>query len=157
MSLLVLNILLAVGWCALFADFTLLNLAIGFVMGFAALWVAGPLFGGTGYFGRVVRLVSLGVYFLYELVVSSLQVVWDVITPVHKSRPGIIAVPLDIDEPVEIAVLANLISLTPGTLSLDVSPDKKFLYVHGMFVEDPDSLRRDIKAGMERKVMEAMR
>lgn len=157
MSLLVLNILLAIGWCALFADFTLLNLAIGFVMGFAALWVAGPLFGGTGYFGRVVRLVSLGVYFLYELVVSSLQVVWDVITPVHKSRPGIIAVPLDIDEPVEIAVLANLISLTPGTLSLDVSPDKKFLYVHGMFVEDPDSLRRDIKAGMERKVMEAMR
>ena len=157
MSLLVLNILLAVGWCALFADFTLLNLAIGFVRGFAALWVAGPLFGGTGYFGRVVRLVSLGVYFLYELVVSSLQVVWDVITPVHKSRPGIIAVPLDIDEPVEIAVLANLISLTPGTLSLDVSPDKKFLYVHGMFVEDPDSLRRDIKAGMERKVMEAMR
>ena len=157
MSLLVLNILLAVGWCALFADFTLLNLAIGFVMGFAALWVAGPLFGGTGYFGRVVRLVSLGAYFLYELVVSSLQVVWDVITPVHKSRPGIIAVPLDIDEPVEIAVLANLISLTPGTLSLDVSPDKKFLYVHGMFVEDPDSLRRDIKAGMERKVMEAMR
>lgn len=157
MNLLVLNILLAIGWCALFADFTLLNLAIGFVMGFAALWVAGPLFGGTGYFGRVLRLISLGGYFLYELVVSSLQVVWDVITPVHKSRPGIIAVPLDIEEPMEIAVLANLISLTPGTLSLDVSPDNKLLYVHGMFVEDPDSLRRDIKAGMERKVMEAMR
>ncbi|WP_119166494.1 Na+/H+ antiporter subunit E [Algihabitans albus] len=157
MNLFVLNLLLAIGWCALFADFTLLNLAIGFAMGFAALWVANPLFGGTAYFGRVLRLISLGGYFLYELVVSSLQVVWDVITPVHKSQPGIIAVPLDVEDPAEIAVLANLISLTPGTLSLDVSDDKKFLYVHGMFVEDPDILRREIKAGMERKVMEAMR
>ncbi len=156
MNLFLLNLLLAFGWCALFADFTLPGLAIGFVIGFAALWIASPLFGGTAYFGRVLRLIHLGVYFLYELVVSSVQVVWDVVTPVHKSSPGIIAVPLDVESPAEIAVLANLISLTPGTLSLDVSADRRLLYVHGMFVEDPDALRRDIKAGMERKVREAM-
>jgi multicomponent Na+:H+ antiporter subunit E len=79
-----------------------------------------------------------------------------VITPGHQSRPGIIAVPLDIEEPVQITVLANLISLTPGSLSLDVSPDGTTLYVHEMFLDDPDETRRRIKEGFERLVREAM-
>jgi len=53
-------------------------------------------------------------------------------------------------------VLANLISLTPGSLSLDVSPDGKTLYVHAMFADDPDETRRRIKTGFERLVREAM-
>ena len=78
------------------------------------------------------------------------------ITPGQRSRPAIVAVPLDIEDPLQITVLANLISLTPGTLSLDVSPDGKTLYVHDMFVDDPDETRREIKTGFERLVREAM-
>ncbi|MCY3733260.1 MAG: Na+/H+ antiporter subunit E, partial [Chloroflexi bacterium] len=59
-------------------------------------------------------------------------------------------------EPLQITVLANLISLTPGTLSLDVSPDGTTLYVHDMFADDPDETRRMIKGGFERLVREAM-
>jgi multicomponent Na+:H+ antiporter subunit E len=150
------NLLLAVGWCALFADFTLANLVAGFVVGFVALSVVSPLLGQTGYFRRVVRFAHLALYFLYELLVSSVHVVWDVLTPMHIARPAIVAVPLDIDKPMQITALANLISLTPGTLSLEVSPDNKTLYVHAMFVDDPEEIRRAIKTGLERRVKEAL-
>ena len=75
----------------------------------------------------------------------------------HRSRPGIIAVPIEARTDLEITTLANLVSLTPGTLSLDVSGDRRTLYVHAMFVDDPESIHRDIKNGMERRVLEALR
>jgi multicomponent Na+:H+ antiporter subunit E len=150
------NLLLAFGSCALLGGFTLANLVAGFLVGFATLSLTGSMFGKADYFGRVVRVARLGIYFAWELMVSSLQVVWDVLTPVQKSRPAIVAVPLDITDPTQITVLANLISLTPGSLSLDVSRDEKTLYVHGMFVDDPDQFRSHIKSGLERKVREAM-
>ena len=142
-NLLEINLLLAIGWCALFGRFDFAHLVAGFLVGFAALSVVSPLFGKT-------------FYFVWQLVMSSIQVAWDVITPVQKSRPAIVAIPLDIEEPRQITVLANLISLTPGSLSLDVSPDQKTLYVHGMFVDDPEEMRRKIKSGFEQKVRDAM-
>ncbi len=156
MNLLALNIFLAIGWASLIGSFSLGSLATGFVVGYVALWVARPLFGENTYFLRVYRVVRLAALFLYELLVSSLRVAWDVVTPAHLSKPGIIAMPLDAKGDTEILLVASLISLTPGTLSLDVSPDRKTLYVHGMFVEDPEALKRELKQGMERSVIEAM-
>jgi len=155
-NIFVLNVFLAVSWAALVGSFTLANLLIGYGTGFLALWIASPLFGKSGYFLRVWRVLRLLVLFIYDLIVSSLQVVWDVITPTHLSRPGIIALPLDAEGEGEILLVANLISLTPGSLSLDLSPDRKTLYVHAMFVDDPVTLRRGLKAGIERRVMEAL-
>ena len=155
-NLLEINLLLAIGWCALFGRFDFAHLVAGFLVGFAALSVVSPLFGKTFYFLRVLLIVRLLAYFVWQLVMSSIQVAWDVITPVQKSRPAIVAIPLDIEEPRQITVLANLISLTPGSLSLDVSPDQKTLYVHGMFVDDPEEMRKKIKSGFEQKVRDAM-
>ena len=76
--------------------------------------------------------------------------------PEHKSRPGIIAVPLDDHREMALLVLTNYISLTPGTLSLDVTEDCNTLYIHAMFADDPDEIRRAIKDGVERRVKEAM-
>ena len=151
-----LNMILAAGWAAMTGTFTLANLLIGGVIGYAALWVAKPLLGPTTYFDRVWRAWRLVALFLYELVASSLRVVWDVVTPTHLSQPGIIAMPLDAKSDIEILLVANLISLTPGSLSLDLSEDRKTLFVHAMFVDDPDALRRDLKSGMERWVIEAV-
>ena len=156
MNLLALNIFLAIGWASLIGSFSLGSLATGFVVGYIALWVARPLFGESTYFLRVYRVIRLAALFLYELLVSSLRVAWDVVTPAHLSKPGIIAMPLDAKGDTEILLVASLISLTPGTLSLDVSPDRKTLYVHGMFVEDPEALKQELKQGMERSVIEAM-
>lgn len=153
----VINLALAVGWAALFSAFTLPSLATGFAVGYAILWVLSPLFGDSRYCRKLFDLIRLTAFFLWELLISSLQVAWDVLTPMHRSRPGIVAVPIDAKTDLEITALANLVSLTPGTLSLDISSDQKTLYVHAMFVDDPESIRRDIKKGMERRVLEALR
>jgi multicomponent Na+:H+ antiporter subunit E len=72
-------------------------------------------------------------------------------------RPGVIAIPLDAQTDIEITVLANLISLTPGTLSLDVSADRQTLYIHTMYLDDPEAARRGIKRGFERRVLAVTR
>jgi len=153
----VINLALAVGWAALFSTFTMPSLATGFAVGYAILWVASPLFSDSRYCRKLIDVIKLALYFLWELLVSSFQVAWDVLTPIHHSRPGIVAVPIEARTDLEITALANLVSLTPGTLSLDLSADQKTLYVHAMFVDDPEDIRRTIKQGMERRVLEALR
>lgn len=157
MNIFGLNIALAMAWAALTGDITLRGLAVGFAVGSAALFVTRPLFPGSDrYFTRAWRWIVLILTFLWELVVSSIQVVWDVLTPEHKARPGIISVPLDVHDPMQVLVLTNYISLTPGTLSLDVTDDCNTLYIHAMFADDPEAIRRSIKDGAERLVKEAM-
>jgi multicomponent Na+:H+ antiporter subunit E len=157
MTLGLLNLLLALGWCAVVGSFTLVDLAVGFAVGYLTLWLVRPLYGPTRYFERFLLLPGLVLFFLGELLLSSLRVAWDVITPRLHSRPGIVAVPLDLRGDVEITVLANLVSLTPGTLSLEVSEDRKTLYVHAMFADPPEAVRQRIKDGLERRIMEIMR
>lgn len=157
MNIFALNVALAIIWAALTANITLPGLIIGFVLGSAALYLSKPLFPGCdSYFRRSWLWSKLISMFLYELVVSSIQVVWDVLTPSHRAQPGIISVPLDVKGEMGILLVTNLISLTPGTLSLDVTEDCKTLYIHAMFADDPDAIRAQIKNGMERWVIEAM-
>lgn len=157
MNIFALNLLLAVVWSALWADFSALQLVVGFHVGFVALWLAAPLFGETSpYFRRAYRVVRLVLFFLYELVVSSLQVAWDVLTPRDLSAPRILEMPLDVASDIEILLVTNLISLTPGTLSIDVSEDRKTLKVHAMFADDPDAVCHALKSGMEKWVIDAV-
>lgn len=157
MNLLVLNLFLALGWALITGRFTVWTFAVGFVLGYLALWIVRPLYGPTRYFERLWLLLRLIGHFLYELVLSSLQVAWDSITPAHLSSPGIVGIPLDVRTDAEILVLANLVSLTPGSLSLEISEDRRTLYVHFMFVDDPDALRARIKGGIERRLLEMTR
>jgi multicomponent Na+:H+ antiporter subunit E len=66
-------------------------------------------------------------------------------------------VPLSARSDLEIFVVANLLSLTPGSLSVDLSRDRRTLYVHIMFLDDPEKARQQIKDGLERRVLEVMR
>ena len=148
-----LNVLLALTWAAVMGRFTLGTIAFGFVLGYLVLALGEPVVGGSGYSRKAWRVVALLVFIVWELLLASLRVAHDVITPAHRSRPGVVAIPLDARSDGEITTLANLISLTPGTLSLEVSEDRRVLYIHAMFVEDPDALRREIKEGFERRVL----
>lgn len=151
------NLLLAFVWSALNGSTSLSGLVVGFIIGYVVLYVMQPLFGAQRYFTAIFDAVSLFLFFLYELLISSLKVAWDVITPMQKSKPAVIAVPIDGTTNAEITLLANLISLTPGSLSLDISDDQSHLLVHAMFVDDPDAYIHDIKRGMEKRVLGAMR
>ena len=159
MTFLLLNLFLAFTWAGVTGGFTLGGLATGFVLGYVALWFTQPIFGQQDdpYFKRVTASLRLLVYFHYELIKSSIDVAWDVITPKAYASPSLIEMPLDAKSDLEILLVTNLISLTPGTLSVDVSEDRSTLIVHAMFAEDPDALVADLKNGMERMVIEAVR
>jgi multicomponent Na+:H+ antiporter subunit E len=102
------------------------------------------------------RAGALAGFFLWELVLANLRVAFDVLTPRHRMRPGIIAVPLAARSDLEITLFANLISLTPGSLSLDVSDDRRVLYVHATYLEDAEALRARVKRAFERRVVELL-
>ncbi len=153
------NVFLPVVWMALTGTFTLANYALGFVVSAFVLWIARPP-GEIAFFvylERLRRWVAFVLFFLWELTVASLRVVYDILTPRHRMRPAIIAIPLDLRTDNEITLLANLITLTPGTLSLDISPQKDILYIHAMYVDDIEEFRKDIKERFESRVKEVMR
>lgn len=151
------NIILAAAWAIFFGGFTWITMLSGFVLGFGILWLLQPLTESkSSYFKRVWYWGKLVVMFLYELVVSSVQVIWDIITPQHLAKPAVFEMPLDVKTDTGILLVTNLISLTPGTLSLDVSEDRKSLLVHAMFAEDPDAVCHQLKSGMERWVIDAV-
>lgn len=148
------NLLLALAWVALTGQFTPVNLFTGFILGYVALWLLYRLTGPTTYFQKARLVFSFVPFFLWELIKANLRVAYEVVTPHYTISPGIVAVPLDATSDAEITLLANLITLTPGTLSVDISSDRKVLYVHVMFVTDADHFRRQVKDGFERRVME---
>lgn len=138
MNLFALNLVLAFVWAAITNAFTPLNFFVGFVIGSFALGMVRYQF-QTKYFQRGALILKLVWLFLYELVLSALRVAKDVLTPGMKFRPGIVAYHLTTDDDAQITLLANLITLTPGTMSVDVSTDKTTLYVHAMHAHDPEA------------------
>ncbi|KJS45419.1 MAG: hypothetical protein VR70_00650 [Rhodospirillaceae bacterium BRH_c57] len=152
-NLLAVNVLLAIAWAAFNDTFSLSGLVVGFVTAFGALWVAQPLYRPTSYFQQVTGILELIFYFLWDLIQSSVRVLIDVLRPQSRSRPGIVAVSTEGMSDVQILTLANLITLTPGTLTLEVSDDKKTLYVHCMFLDDgPEAVRRGIEDNQKRLI-----
>jgi multicomponent Na+:H+ antiporter subunit E len=158
MELFIYNILISMLWALLTGNVSIGNLTIGFLLGYFALTLLHPATGTkASYFQKTMQFVRFALFFIKELVVSSYRVAKDVIKPLPLMRPGIIGIPLDAETDLEITMLANLITLTPGTLSLDVSPDRKTLYIHAMYLVDADDLRQEIKEGMERRLLELLR
>lgn len=154
MSFFALNIILAAIWSALSGQFSPENFISGFVLGYVLLWLLRRALGGESYVNKVPQVVLFIGFFLMEVVRANLRVAWEVLTPGHNMRPAIVAVPLDLRNPLQITLLAQMITLTPGTLSLDVSSDRRVLYVHSMYVDDIDQFRAGIKNGFERRVAE---
>ncbi len=157
MRALLLNVMLMILWVASTGVFTYGNSALGFLIGYVVLWWLRPLLGATAYFRKLPMALWFGLLFMWEVLQSNLRVAWDVITPRSFRQPGIVAVPLDAETDLQIAVLANLITLTPGSLCLDLSEDRRTLYVHAMFVSEPEQVRREIKQRLERWVVELLR
>lgn len=152
-----LNILLAIAWILLTGEVTAENFIEGLIIGYLILWISKSALGGTKYFKKIPKAIGFFFYFIKELLVANLKVAYDIITPKDYMQPGIVAVPLDTETDMEITLLANLITLTPGTLSLDVSKDKKVLYIHTLYLDDSEKFRNEIKNGMEKRLLEVLR
>ncbi len=151
------NILLAISWMLLRGELGAETFIEGIIIGFLILWVSRSALGGNKYFSKIPLAIKFIFYFIKELIKANLIVAYDIITPKDYMKPGIIAFPLDAKTNLEITLFANLITLTPGTLSLDVSSDRKTLYVHGLYVKDAESFRKELKEGLEKRLLEVLR
>jgi len=151
------NILLAIAWMLLTGDNSAPAFVSGMVVGYLILWMSRSAFGRDTYFSKVPQVIGFLLYFLKELIVANLKVAYDILTPKNYLAPGIVEVPLDVQSDLEITLFANLVTLTPGTLSLDVSDDRKTLYVHVMYLEDPERFLHELKEGLEKRLIGVLR
>lgn len=104
-------------------------------------------------FIKLILIIKFIPFFIWKILIANLRVAHDVITPRSRAKPGVIAIPLDCNTDLEITLLAIIMSLTPGSLALDVSSDKKKLYIHAMFITDKARLIADIKNHFEKPIL----
>lgn len=151
------NLILAFAWSLMIAEFSVASLMIGFVFGYLLLWLIQPLVGGSNYFGKVRQIIRFSLFLMKEIVRANLHVAWHVVTPSSFFKPGIIAVPLEPQSDFEATLLANILTLTPGSFSVDISTDRRVLYVHVMDVESSERTRWQLKEQYETPLLEILR
>ena len=96
----------------------------------------------------------------WQVWISALTVASYVLRPGTVFRQAVVAVPLDVSEPLEITVLASVITLTPGTISVNLgrdSQDRQVLFVHALMLDDPETLKMQIKNTFERRILSISR
>jgi len=159
MNLALLTIIIALGWCAATGSFSLGNLVFGALLAGAALYLVRGKVGGAGFWRKALAVLALTWLFIKELMLSAIRVGILVLRPNlgKRVRPQLIDYPLTVTSDAEITLLANLITLTPGTLSVDVSEDRKVLVIHAVDVPDREAVIADIRDGFERAVARAFR
>jgi multicomponent Na+:H+ antiporter subunit E len=153
------NLFLAFIWLTLTMKFELVNFIFGFAAGFLVLWfVNRKKTDEYRYIHFMPRLLSFLLLFIKEVIKGSIRIGYDIVTPRHYMHPGIIAVPLDAKTDLEITLLANSITLTPGTTSIALSDDRAYLYVYNVYLEeDVQKSIDEIKNGLEKKLLEVLR
>lgn len=157
MILFIINVLLAVIWAAVTGEVTTQGVFTGFVLGYGILWLVRPVFDDDRYLAKFPKLMALVSLYVVDLLMANFRLALDVLTPRHRMKPAIVAVPLRARTGLEITLLSNLISMTPGSLAIALSPDRRTLYVHVVYCDDPGEVRRQIKDHLEKRLLEVLR
>ena len=103
-----------------------------------------------------LSLVSYVFLVLKDIISANFTVALLVIGPLKKMNPGFVAVPLDIKSELGITLFASTVSLTPGTVSAEISEDQKWLYIHAMHLESSDALILEVKSRYESRLKEIL-
>jgi multicomponent Na+:H+ antiporter subunit E len=106
---------------------------------------------------RIYRGIKFILFYLMQLIKANMIIAKDILSKNPNITPGFIEIEIEAKRDSEILALVNLISMTPGTLCLDISEDKKYIYVHDMYLKDIASAKQNIKNGLEKKILEITR
>ncbi|MDX5323295.1 MAG: Na+/H+ antiporter subunit E [Exiguobacterium sp.] len=150
----VLNTVIAIMWAVLWNSYTGVDFLLGYIVGIFILFVLRRFLHFDFYMRRVFAAFKLIALFIKELIMSNIDVVKVLLSPKFDIEPGIIEVPTQLKSDWELTLLASLISLTPGTLSMDFSEDKKSIFVHSIHVPDKEEMIREIHDTFEKAIME---
>ncbi len=150
-----LTALLAIVWILLQAEFSAGMAVFGLILGIVIPIGTAPWWPDRPQHLSVGRLILYCLLVMWDIIVANVQVAWIVLTKSNADmRPAWVAIPLDLRSPEAITVLAGTITLTPGTVSADLSDSGRCLLVHALHAPDPDAVRDDIKSRYERRLME---
>ena len=153
--LFLINVVAAFVWPQIFPLFGSADYLIGFGVGFLAIWLANRAYGRRAY----DLLYFIG-YVWWAIVVSNLSLAKVVLQPRLRLDPAIIGVPLTVSTDLEIMILASVITLTPGTISVDLgrnAQQERVLYIHNLTVGDPEAFRQSVKNTFERLLLRVTR
>ncbi|WP_223701528.1 Na+/H+ antiporter subunit E [Sutcliffiella deserti] len=151
------NIIIAATWMFLKNEWSFPSFFVGYFWGLVIIFAMRRFIPGRFYFERIMAAAKLLFLFLRELLLANVQVIRDILRPKLKIEPGIFAMPTELKSEWEITLLSLLISLTPGTLVMDISDDNKTLYIHAMNIPDVDQAISEIKNTFEKAILEVTR
>ncbi|MFC4323463.1 Na+/H+ antiporter subunit E [Litchfieldia salsa] len=154
---LLLNIFLAFIWMFLGNSFTVGSLFGGYLIGLLMIFMMRRFFPQRFYLSNVIAVIKLLFIFIKELILSNIEILKIILKPKLDIRPGIFALPTELEKDWEITTLANLITLTPGTLVLEISDDRKTLYIHAMDLKNVQESIDSIKNTFEKAIKEVSR
>ncbi|MDQ0270884.1 Na+/H+ antiporter subunit E [Cytobacillus purgationiresistens] len=152
-----LNVFLGFMWMFLTTTYEPVAFLKGYFFGLLIIFVFRRFFDSRFYLLRVFALINLVYIFIKELILANISVLKVVLGPTLDMTPGIFAFPTSLEKDWEITTLANLITLTPGTLVIDISEDKKILFVHAIDLKDAKEEIAAIQASFEKAIMEVSR
>lgn len=148
-------------WCFVSGNISIVNFLFGAIISYALLRPLRILYDNITDHSLevlILKIPSLMRYFMklaIEIMKASIAVAKIIVQPKINIKPGIISVPIRAKTDLGITTLANTITLTPGTLTVDVSDDRSNLYVHCIDIDDVDEIRESIKNDLEDFVLEA--
>jgi len=143
-------------WVILTSDYSYQNFILAIVLSSVVTLYTGGLYIKKINLKKLHKILFLILFFIWELIIANLRVAYEIIKPKMTFTPRIVEIPLDVEKDIHITLLANLITLTPGTLSLYISENKKSLFVHTMYLDDKSKFIGEIKNGFEKKILEAL-
>lgn len=152
-----LNVVIALTWMFLSVSFKPTTFIVGYLLGLLMLFMLRKSFSSRFYMDRIWAVVKLSSLFLKELVMSNFSVLKLIVQPTMPIRPAIFAMPTVLEQDWEITLLSSLITLTPGTVVIDISDDNKTLYIHSIDFEDIDEAIDSIRNTFEKAILEVSR
>ncbi len=153
-TLFLINILLAVLWCFTWGVFDFYTFATGFFFSYLLVSLCSRSLALEGYGRKAFELVRFTLYFTRILIVANIQIAIEILTPTHNVKPRIVRFDVEGLTSAQQAVLVSIINMTPGTLVLDISRDRRTFYVHCMYAEDRDAAIAELKYLRDRLLTE---
>ena len=152
---------LGIVWCFIHGTFSFNSFIFGLLIGLVCIRPFRFLYKPESNFNlfsppsRIISIIRYFVVLIKEIIKANIVVAKIVLKPKIDINPGIIAVPIRCKTDLGITAIANTITLTPGTITVDISDNKSLLYVHCIDASDPDAVAASIRNGLEKYVLEA--
>lgn len=150
----VVNLIISFMWMFLSESYTFITFIFGYILGALLLLLLNRFFPSRYYLAPIYKIIVLILIFIRELILSNIEIVKLVYKRKPDFEPGIFAMPIEVKKNWEITLLANLITLTPGTLSVALSDDQSQIFIHAMHIDEIDESINDIKNTFEKAIME---